>query len=247
MSQFRELTVDPQVRTSDGHAYDVLFVGTTRGRVLKIANTVDPSKKASSPTLVEEMIVFPSDTPIEGLKIVHNSLERAPKLVVLTKSQVVAVPLARCSAAKSCFSCVALRDPYCAWDASRAVCASLLHHDRVDSASFVQSVDKGEHRQCKKDLEDDLETQEEPSSSKVLLDEQRDDVEETLIEQDTGLTILLTGEADNYSAEELAMAVATSCVCALVLGFISGFLLARRCSCSRRADDNPYHVPYLNQ
>lgn len=52
------------------------------------------------------------------------------------------------------------------------------------------------------------------------------------------------------------MAVATSCVCALVLGFLSGFLLARRCTCGDRGgigrdlppgDENPYHVPYLNQ
>jgi hypothetical protein len=43
------------------------------------------------------------------------------------------------------------------------------------------------------------------------------------------------------------MAVATSCVCALVIGFMTGFLLARRCSCSSRDEDNPYHVPYLNQ
>ena len=66
----------------------------------------------------------------------------------------------------------------------------------------------------------------------------------------------------HYSSEELSMAVATSCVCALVLGFVSGFLLARRCACAggmtgggHRADlppacggdENPYHVPYLNQ
>ena len=62
-----------------------------------------------------------------------------------------------------------------------------------------------------------------------------------------GLTTSPLEPHAHYSAEELSMAVATSCVCALVLGFISGFLLARRCSCSSRDDDNPYHVPYLNQ
>ena len=52
----------------------------------------------------------------------------------------------------------------------------------------------------------------------------------------------------HYSAEELSMAVATSCVCALVLGFITGFLMARKCSCGENRDrDNPYHVPYLTQ
>ena len=40
------------------------------------------------------------------------------------------------------------------------------------------------------------------------------------------------------------MAVATSCVSALILGFVAGFLLARKCQCG---SDNPYHVPYLNR
>lgn len=62
-----------------------------------------------------------------------------------------------------------------------------------------------------------------------------------------GLTTTPLGPHHHYSAEELSMAVATSCVCALVVGFITGFLMARRCSCSSRDDDNPYHVPYLHQ
>ena len=47
-----------------------------------------------------------------------------------------------------------------------------------------------------------------------------------------------------YSTEELSMAVTTSCVSALILGFVAGFLLARKCQCG---SDNPYHVPYLNR
>ena len=48
------------------------------------------------------------------------------------------------------------------------------------------------------------------------------------------------------------MAVATTCVCALVIGFIGGFLMARKCGCggllnTNQEMDNPYHVPYLNQ
>ena len=62
-----------------------------------------------------------------------------------------------------------------------------------------------------------------------------------------GLTTTPLEPHHHYSAEELSMAVATSCVCALVVGFITGFLMSRRCSCSSRDDDNPYHVPYLNQ
>ena len=47
-----------------------------------------------------------------------------------------------------------------------------------------------------------------------------------------------------YSTEELSLAVATSCLSALILGFVAGFLLARKCQCG---SDNPYHVPYLNR
>ncbi len=80
------MAVDPQVRGPDGRAYDVLFVGTTAGRILKIVNTADTSdrdradggggrKSASSsssssspPTLVEEIMLFRSDVTIESLK-----------------------------------------------------------------------------------------------------------------------------------------------------------------------------------
>ena len=56
----------------------------------------------------------------------------------------------------------------------------------------------------------------------------------------------------HYSTEELSMAVATTCVCAMVIGFIGGFLMARKCGCGgllmpNQEMDNPYHVPYLNQ
>ena len=58
----------------------------------------------------------------------------------------------------------------------------------------------------------------------------------------TGL--LFCSVKGRYSTEELSMAVATSCVSALILGFVAGFLLARKCQCG---SDNPYHVPYLNR
>ena len=44
-SQFREMAVDSQVQTPDGHAFDVVYVGTTKGTILKIVNTADPNGK----------------------------------------------------------------------------------------------------------------------------------------------------------------------------------------------------------
>ncbi len=124
---------------------------------------------------------------------------------------------------------------------------------RMDTASLAQSVTTGRHRKCREEEEEALKrgrdgSKEEPSHSSVLLDQGKKQKEE---DSRTGGTSSLdlpsfVEDAEYYTVEELSMVAATSCVCALVVGFVSGFLLARRCSCSRE-EENPYHVPYLNQ
>ena len=141
------MAVDPQVRTPDGHAFDVIYVGTTKGRVLKIVNIADPngSNPAQRPVFIEELVLYPSSVPLDKLKVVRDEQGARAKLVVLTRDQVAAVPLARCSLlAKSCGVCVALQDPYCAWSARDGQCVSLADSDpeRLDSAAYLQVSSK---------------------------------------------------------------------------------------------------------
>ena len=152
-SQFKEMAVDSQVRTPSGHTFDVLYVGTTKGRVLKLVNTADPNggDVAQRPVFIEEMQLYPSSTPIDKLKVVRDENGGRAKLVVLTRDQVAAVPLARCAIlAKSCGVCVALQDPYCAWSVRDGQCISLVNSDpdRLDSAAFLQNVFTGQHEGC---------------------------------------------------------------------------------------------------
>lgn len=141
------MAVDAQVRTPDGHSFDVIFVGTTKGRILKIVNTADPNGGLSQrPVFIEEMVVFPTSVPIDKLKVVRDEQGARAKLVVLTKDQVAAVPLARCSLlAKSCGVCIALQDPYCAWSVRDGQCVSLVNSDpeSLDSAAFLQVISIG--------------------------------------------------------------------------------------------------------
>ena len=136
------MAVDSQVRTPDGQAFDVIYVGTTKGRVLKIVNTADPNGGlAQRPVFIEELILYPSSVPVDKLKVVRDEQGGRAKLVVLTKDQVAAVPLARCSLlAKSCGVCIALQDPYCAWSVRDGQCVSLVNSDpdRLDSAAYLQ-------------------------------------------------------------------------------------------------------------
>ena len=141
-SQFRQMAVDPQVRTPGGHSFDVLYVGTTKGRILKIVNTAEANEGlAQRPVFIEELVLHPAATPIDKLKVVRDEAGSRAKLVVLTKDQVAAVPLARCSLlAKSCGVCIALQDPYCAWSVRDGQCVSLVNSDpdRLDAAAFLQ-------------------------------------------------------------------------------------------------------------
>ena len=129
-SQFRQMAVDSQVRTPSGHTFDVLYVGTTKGRILKIVNTADPNggDLAQRPVFIEEIQLYPSSTTLDKLKVVRDENGGRAKLVALTKDQVAAVPLARCAIiAKSCGVCVALQDPYCAWSVRDGQCISLVN------------------------------------------------------------------------------------------------------------------------
>lgn len=75
-SQFREIAVHPRIQTTDGSVYDVLFVGTDRGQVLKLVVPVDrgPTKdqgsvEDGSVVLVEELQVVPKGDPVLGLQV----------------------------------------------------------------------------------------------------------------------------------------------------------------------------------
>ena len=292
-SQFREVTVDSQVNTPDGQSYDVLFVGTTKGRILKIVNIAGPSQSTftTKSVFIEEMLVFPPEVTIGKLKIVRPHFieklrtqeNKEPRLVILTKDSIISIPVARCRVAKSCHECVLLQDPYCAWDIEIGRCTALYDvitypdgAGEPDAGRYIQSVVSGKHSRCGPPSQNlashinraNLNSLDErnsvhflltkegmmaPPSSDRILDQGLSNNHITDEIEIEGVDIIAVPADDvmnvaHYSAEELSMAVATSCVCALVLGFITGFLMARKCSCGENRDgDNPYHVPYLTQ
>ena len=165
------------------------------------------------------------------------SEETSRQVLVTSSSSVLSVPLARCGVASSCSACLALQDPYCGWDVVSSLCVSYNTFNSLYASEFLQNVSSGRHRQCG------------DSESSVLIEEFKDSPGSLL---PAGAPSPQSGEnirieqhqRGRYSTEELSMAVATSCVSALILGFLAGFLLARKCQCG---SDNPYHVPYLNR
>ncbi len=57
----------------------------------------------------------------------------------------VSIPVSRCSiVAQSCGVCVALQDPYCAWNTHEQKCVDMydFEEDQVDSNTFLQVMNE---------------------------------------------------------------------------------------------------------
>jgi len=137
------IAVDKDVPALNRQLYDIIYVGTNTGKIIKIVSSASkPNDKTS--TVIEEIQVLPSDTPVRNLLIVKPS-DSDPKLIVLSDDEVKALPLFNCGGdAKTCSECVAMRSPYCAWDLVNNWCAPHGPHNQT----LIQSLELGDDAEC---------------------------------------------------------------------------------------------------
>ncbi|XP_045718277.1 semaphorin-3B isoform X3 [Mirounga angustirostris] len=108
---FTRITAD-HVAAADGH-YDVLFIGTDVGTVLKVISVPKGSRPNGEGLLLEELHVFEDSAAITSMQI----SSKRHQLYVASRSAVAQIPLHRCAAhGRACAECCLARDPYCAWD-----------------------------------------------------------------------------------------------------------------------------------
>ncbi|GFX52020.1 semaphorin-1A [Trichonephila clavipes] len=93
--RYTHIAVDPQIETANGEKFDVLFIGTDNGKVIKALNGgSDGSAHRVIPIIVEEMLVFPQRVPISNLLVYHTMNEA--KLVVVSQDEILTIPLHSC-------------------------------------------------------------------------------------------------------------------------------------------------------
>jgi semaphorin 3 len=108
---FTQIAAD-RVAAADGH-YDVLFIGTDVGTVLKVISVPKGSWPSSEGLLLEELHVFEDSAAVTSMQI----SSKRHQLYVASRSAVAQISLHRCSAhGRACAECCLSRDPYCAWD-----------------------------------------------------------------------------------------------------------------------------------
>ena len=97
-----------------------MVTGTTNGRVIKAINAqAADSKTDVSSVIIEELQVFNSNTNVKDLKVISGGkqgLKSLGQLAVMASSELRSFPVQRCDRAVTCQKCVALQDPYCAWE-----------------------------------------------------------------------------------------------------------------------------------
>ncbi|KAM5231166.1 semaphorin-3G isoform 2-T2 [Hipposideros larvatus] len=109
--QLRQIVVD-RVEAEDG-TYDVIFLGTDSGSVLKIMALQSGGSAEPEEVVLEELQVFKVPTAITEMEI---SVKRQ-MLYVGSKLGVAWLQLHQCETyGSACAECCLARDPYCAWD-----------------------------------------------------------------------------------------------------------------------------------
>jgi semaphorin 6 len=143
---FTSIDVDAQVTTPDGSKFDVIFVGTSTGQLLKAVNSLSPKSRISTRTVIIEEIEVISSS-IKSVTVINTKKGKGHVLVTAAE-EIKSFPLYRCEKAKSCNDCVALQDPYCAWDVREQRCEGAQSWAKGSQAAFLQSIPTGRHSSC---------------------------------------------------------------------------------------------------
>ncbi|XP_055269852.1 semaphorin-3B isoform X2 [Moschus berezovskii] len=111
---FTQITAD-RVAAADGY-YDVLFIGTDVGTVLKVISVPKGGRPNAEGLLLEELHMFEDSAAVTSMQI----SSKRHQLYVASRSGVAQIPLHRCAAhGRACAECCLARDPYCAWDGAK--------------------------------------------------------------------------------------------------------------------------------
>ncbi|XP_066523083.1 semaphorin-3aa [Hoplias malabaricus] len=154
--QFTQLVVD-RVEAEDGQ-YDVMFIGTDLGTVLKVVTIPRESWHDLEEVVLEEMTIFREPTPITAMEL----STKQQQLYLGSAVGISQMPLHRCEVyGKACAECCLARDPYCAWDGTEcsryfptakrrtrrqdirngdplSQCSDLHHNDDLEGYSSVE-------------------------------------------------------------------------------------------------------------
>lgn len=140
------IAVDSQIEALNGKKYDVVFVGTDDGRVIKFINSRSPDSFDVDTAVITDTQALPHGTRINDLRISKNT----NSLAVIGQGRIVSIPLYHCNQMKRCRECLALQDPYCIWHDTNHECVSIYGNQNIKDVYIQDLSGKNTSKMCKK-------------------------------------------------------------------------------------------------
>lgn len=110
----------------NNNVYDVLYMGTNRGRVIKALVRADKPDMETS-IIEAEIQIFSETVPVLNLLIADEDPAEA-RLIILSADNVKSIPLESCGERTLCLDC--MTSVTCAWDMVSASCVSHRGQDK---------------------------------------------------------------------------------------------------------------------
>lgn len=155
--RFTAITTDAQVESLNGDKYDVIFIGTDNGHVIKSIHFVRPAandtkavqngsgEQQEQPDMatletvvISETQALPRNLPVKQMTVSKGQ----QSLVVIGTGVIVSIPMHHCSHKVSCRECLNLQDPYCVWDLKNHECTNINTVSSHNRANFIQNIRK---------------------------------------------------------------------------------------------------------
>lgn len=153
--RFTSITIDKQIKTLDGNIYDIIFVGTDDGKVIKFINVINDDIKNTTTTnvpelqtiILSEVQALPIGMPIKELTINKKSNQ----LIVIGNGHIISIPLYECNRITKCYVCLNLQDPYCIWDSQNHECTNIgvIKSKNKNHDNYIQDVRLKNKDNCK--------------------------------------------------------------------------------------------------
>ncbi|XP_064609998.1 semaphorin-1A-like isoform X2 [Liolophura sinensis] len=211
-ARFTQIAIDWQVLAADNRYYDVMFVGTDDGRVIKAINKGRGA--AIEPVIIEEIQVFQSREAIVSLRVFRKPELGQEKLIVVSRDNIISVPLHRCHKRLSCRGCVALQDPYCSWADDKC----------SNSNRGLQGILTGKHSYCKDTA--DVGNVVTPGRGKPYNDDKEEASNKISSNEEPVVGTLATGEK-MFAASTLAVGIVVAIVVSMIVGFGAGYMVSQ--------------------
>ncbi|KAI8438582.1 hypothetical protein MSG28_011031 [Choristoneura fumiferana] len=218
---FAAIAVHPQVQAMNGNKYDVIYVGTDDGRVIKSVNvasnegvfdssTEEDSRSPVRTAVISEVQVLPQGVPIKQMHVALTT----EKLIIASGDIIKAVSLSHCGNVQSCRECVALQDPHCAWDSKQQQCAWVGNRQFPNPERFLQNVEHGKTEICNKLpalLPGDRHSNRNPGTKKPVLSEpdtrKTDDIQNEILIEVVETNVLSEEKTNNNKHETDSLTV----------------------------------------